>query len=382
MSGIERIAISGFRRLNNVDLEMRPLMVMIGANGVGKTSFMDVVSLLAASAQGNCSNHLNKLGGIWSVISRREQSEVSFRTTMTVPGQSPLHYYLQLTPQGTGYAISEESLDQVLDSCPAPFRYIQSKAGDVRYFEPMIGDYVGPAWEYNWVESALSQLTRAYQQPEHVRRILNPITRYHVLDVGRLAPIKLPQQLRPTMMPGENGEDLASFLYNLRESNHYKYEAIEDSLRASFPGFESLGFPIIAAGMVSMTWKELGFNLPFYMHELSEGTLRFLWLASLLQSPHLPAITMIDEPEVSMHPELLAILADLLREASDKTQLIVATHSDRLIRFLEPHEVVVMDICEDGGATMTWGDSLELEGWLKDYSLDEVWQMGRMGGRA
>ena len=74
----------------------------------------------------------------------------------------------------------------------------------------------------------------------------------------------------------------------------------------------------------------------------------------------MPAITMIDEPEVSMHPELLAILADLLREASDKTQLIVATHSDRLIRFLEPHEVVVMDICEDGGATMTWGDSLGL----------------------
>ena len=181
-------------------------------------------------------------------ISRREQSEVSFRTTMTVPGQSPLHYYLQLTPQGTGYAISEESLDQVLDSCPAPFRYIQSKAGDVRYFEPTIGDYVGPAWEYNWVESALSQLTRAYQQPEHVRRILNPITRYHVLDVGRLAPIKLPQQLRPTMMPSENGEDLASFLYNLRESNHYKYEAIEDSLRASFPGLESLRFPDNCSG--------------------------------------------------------------------------------------------------------------------------------------
>ncbi len=382
MPGIERIGITGFRRLRNIDLEMRPLMVMIGANGVGKTSFMDVVSLLAASAQGNLSNYLNNMGGIWSVITRREQTEMSFSTMMTVLAQSPMRYHLRLTPQGTGHAISEEILDQIRDSCPPPFKYIQCKAGEVRYFDPRIGDYVEPNWEYNWLESALSQLARDYRQPEQVRRILNPIPRYHVLDVHRLAPIKLPQQLRPTVLPGENGEDLASCLYNLRESNPHKYEAIEDSLRASFPGFESLGFPTVAAGMVSITWQERGFTHPFYMHELSEGTLRFLWIASLLQSPHLPAITMIDEPEVSLHPELLAILADLLREASDRTQVIVATHSDRLVRFLEPHEVVVMDICEDGGATMTWADSLDLEGWLKDYSLDEVWQMGELGGRA
>jgi predicted ATPase len=382
MPGIERIGITGFRRLKKIDLQMRPLMVMIGANGAGKTSFMDAISVLAASTQGNLNNRLNEVGGTWSVITRGESTEISFNATMATTADPPLEYNLHIAPHGTGYTISEETLYQIKGVYSAPYTYITSKSGDIRYFEPTVAQYVRPEWEYNWLESALSQLTRNYRQPESVRRTLNPITRYHVLDVGRLAPIKLPQQLRPAMMPGENGEDFASFLYNLRESNHYKYEAIEDSLRASFSGFESLGFPIIAAGMVSITWKERGFNLPFYMHELSEGTLRFLWLASLLQSPHLPAITMIDEPEVSLHPELLAILADLLREASDKTQLIVATHSDRLIRFLEPHEVVVMDICEDGGATMTWGDSLELEGWLKDYSLDEVWQMGEMGGRA
>ena len=98
--------------------------------------------------------------------------------------------------------------------------------------------------------------------------------------------------------------------------------------------------------------------------------------------PRLTTITMIDEPEVSLHPELLSILAELMREASNRTQIIVATHSDRLVRFLEPQEVVVMDVGLDGGATMTWADSLDLDGWLADYSLDEVWRMGRMGGRA
>ncbi|HET6385713.1 MAG TPA: AAA family ATPase, partial [Armatimonadota bacterium] len=119
-----------------------------------------------------------------------------------------------------------------------------------------------------------------------------------------------------------------------------------------------------------------------YMNELSEGTLRFLWLLALLQSPSLPTVVMIDEPEVSLHPELLSQLADVMREASVRTQLMVATHSDRLIRFLEPKEVMVMDSTEDGLTAVTWADELDLEKWLADYTLDEVWRMGRMGGRA
>jgi predicted ATPase len=119
-----------------------------------------------------------------------------------------------------------------------------------------------------------------------------------------------------------------------------------------------------------------------YMNQLSEGTLRFLWLASLLQSPGLSTITMIDEPEVSLHPELLLLFAELLREASKRTQIIIATHSDSLIRFLRPEEVVVMDINEGGCASAAWADKLNLEKWLSDYTLDEVWRMGRMGGRS
>jgi predicted ATPase len=110
--------------------------------------------------------------------------------------------------------------------------------------------------------------------------------------------------------------------------------------------------------------------------------LRFLWLATLLQSPGLTAVTMVDEPEVSLHPELLSLLAELFREASQRTQLIVATHAERLIRFLKPAEVVTIDVNDDGAAEATRADELDLEKWLEDYSLDEVWQMGRMGARS
>src|SRR5258708_6414435 len=117
------------------------------------------------------------------------------------------------------------------------------------------------------------------------------------------------------------------------------------------------------------------------MHQLSEGTLRFLWLAALLQSPGLTAITLLDEPEVSLHPELLSLLADLLREASHRTQLIVATHSDRLIGFLKPEEVLLLDSTEDGMSSMTCADELDLDKWLKDYALDELWRNGLIGAR-
>ena len=229
---------------------------------------------------------------------------------------------------------------------------------------------------------SLSQVPKLFREAEDLRRTLSAVTQYHMLDVGPRAPVKLPQQLRPVELPGENGENLVPFLFNLRETDRDKYEAIEDALRVAFPGFDSLTFPIAAAGMISMTWKDKAFRSPIYIHQLSEGTLRFLWLASLLQSPGLTTITMIDEPEVSLHPELLSLLAELLREASRRTQIIVATHSDRLIRFLEAGEVVVMDVGEDGGASMTWADTLDLDEWLADYSLDEVWQMGLMGGRS
>ena len=382
MTLIRRIGIKGFRRLNDIDIEMRPMMALIGANGVGKTSFMDALALLAASARSSLNQHLNDLGGVAAVITRDRVGDIALSAEMDVPNYEPLQYNIQVAPRGQNYSIAEEALTQARAGYFVPFKHVESQHGVVRYYDPAGSRLVQPDWVYDSQESALSQVPRMFPEPENLRRILSSVTQYHVLDVGRRAPVKLPQQLRPAMLPGENGEDLAPFLYNLRETNHGKYEAVEDSLRAAFPGFESLNFPIVATGMISMTWKEKTFRNPFYMHELSEGTLRFLWLVSLLQSPSLSTITMIDEPEVSMHPELLAILSELMREASNRTQIIVATHSDRLVRFLEPKEIMVMDTEENGGARMTWADTLDIEEWMSDYSLDEVWQMGLMGGRS
>jgi predicted ATPase len=382
MLKMKRFHINGFRRLMDLDLELRPLMVLIGANGAGKSSMLDAFTLLSASAEGKLAATLGSMGGLASVSTRERSRSISFELGATVPNDAPLEYELELKGANTGYSISRERLTQSRPGYKDPFKHLDSAGGDIKYYEVEGGGLVRPDWEHSPLETSLSQVPRMFRDPEELRRLLASATKYHVLDVGPRAPVKTPQQMKPAVLPGADGEDLVPYLYYLRESEPDRYEAVEDTLKAAFPDFDSLGFPPVAAGMLSMTWKDRSFDKPFYAHELSEGTLRFLWLVALLQSPGLSTVTMIDEPEVSLHPEQMSILAEVMREASARTQLVVATHSDRLVRFLRPEEVVVMDVKEDGSATAGWADSMNLDAWLEDYGLDEVWRMGRMGGRS
>jgi len=314
-------------------------------------------------------------------LTRGKAQELEISLAMNVPEREPLKYRLALSPKGLSYEIREETLTQQSDiNAPKPFKYIQSDGLDIKYFSQEDSRILRQTWEHNPLETSLSQVPKMYREPENLRKSLASCTYYGALDVSEKSPIRLPQAMRPAKLPGAKGEDLVSCLYDLRESDRDRFEFLENILSAAFPDFERLNFPPVAAGTISMTWKDRNFSQPIYLHELSEGTLRFLWLATLLQSQNLTTITLIDEPEVSLHPDLLKHLVYLMREAAKHTQLIVATHSDRLIGFLEPHEVLICDI-EEGEAKMTWADTLNLSKWLEDYSLDQLWAMNIMGGR-
>ena len=381
----EKIRVQGFRRLADVNLSLKPLNVVIGANGCGKTSLLDVFSLLAASARGELNQTFSNLGGLNTNLTNLcvgngdQHRSMRFELVMPVPHYNPINYHVAFEPKGTAYEIVEESLTQQRSSEPPPFKHLEARHGDVRYFDGQ--GLVRPDWDYHPRESGLSQVPKMFKEPEEFRNRLASSTHYHLFDVSQGAPARLPQQMREATLPGPAGETLISCLYTIRETDPDRFENIEATLRTAFPSFERLSFPPVAAGMLAMTWKDETSPEPFFMHQLSEGTLRFLWLATLLQSPGLTSVTLLDEPEVSLHPELLSFLADLMREASQQTQLIVATHADRLVRYLRPSEVLTIDIKDNGAAEMTWADDLDLEQWLDEYTLDEVWRLGRMGAR-
>jgi predicted ATPase len=384
-----RLDVRGYRRLRNVQLPLTAFNVLIGANGVGKTSILEVMALLADSAIGKLDERISQAGGFSDIfaggisslftqdISSNIAIELELETQVASGKRSK--YSLYLRPRGTGYTIYSEKLSQYIDTKVIFTKIIESTSANVKYYSGK--KIIEPNWNYKSQETALSQVPKMYKEAEDFRYLLGSSAIYNMLDVSPRAPIRLPQSLQPADTPGKNGETLLSCLYALREDAPDRYEAVIDALRAAFPTFEKLELPTVAAGQVTMRWKDRNFTNPVYPHQLSEGTLRFLWLATLLQSPGLPKVTLIDEPEVSLHPEMLQLLTELMREASSRTQLIVATHSDRFVRFLKPEELVVCDLDEEGGTSVKRAGELDLDKWLADYALDELWSMGRLGGR-
>lgn len=383
MVGFTRLQVSGYRRLRNLDLALGPMNVLIGANGVGKSSVLEAWELLAAAAAGALQMALRNAGGAHSLLTADGQTrEIRFLIESEERPQQPTRYEFSLNANALFSSLfNSERLSRRTGA--TEMVYLERTDDQIVYRNRERQRLEKVDWEYRRGETVLSQLPRLEYPIEDFREdLVSARGIYHALDVSPNGVVRKPQPIQPADTPGADGSLLYACLYTMRESQRERFEAVEDALRAAFPSFERLDLPPVAAGQVILAWKDRAFSGQIFANQLSEGTLRFLWLATLLQSPGLPPVTLIDEPEVSLHPEMLRLLVELMREASARTQLIVATHSDRLVRFLTQDELVICDLAEDGGMTATRGDTLDLDEWLKDYTLDQLWSIGQIGGRS
>lgn len=383
---IGRMQIIGYRRLANVEVDFtsRNLAVLVGANGSGKTSFLKSFDLLSCAAVGELRPHLSSLGGLGDVLTRGSATSLGFLLEVIEEKMSPLRYRLEIAPKGVGYEIVEETLtEQQRQNKSQPFIYVQSHGSDIRYFDPKNRGLVRPTWQHNPLETSLAQVPRMYERPETFRQQIASFSYYGPLDVAPNSPIRLPQTVNDAQIPKANGDETISALYNMQQRTPEAFEELKYALRVVFPDFQNLTLPGVATGKITALWWEGSgaTQRKFYISELSEGTVRFLWLCTVLLSEELPQVLVIDEPESSLHPAMLRVLVELLREASQRTLLIVATHSERLLSHLQPNEVLIADQ-EDGNSTVTWADQKgNLDHWLEDYTLGELWAMNILGGR-
>jgi predicted ATPase len=274
---------------------------------------LEIFQLLRDAAQEHLAEALERHGGINAILTRRKLNALSrLKIKLKIDAEDisrpePMVYTFELSPHGTSYAIPFEQLEWKRDpTAEQPFYYIQVNYQGVRYRTPETTGWAHPTWDYKETELALAQVPRMYTEPEALRNVLTKIRFYSFLDVGYRSVIRLPQPLTPTFSPGPNGENLYSALYNLRTQYRDVYQRIKDILQLAFPDFDDLDFPLVGAGQATMSWYEHGLATPLFPGELSEGTLRFLWLITVLLSPNPAPITLIDEPEVSLHPELLS----------------------------------------------------------------------------
>ena len=206
------LRIEGYRSLVNVILPLRPLSVMIGPNGSGKTSVLEVFQWLRDATQENLAEAMERLGGLNAVLSRVPNYPARLKIALEVDVQSersqePMCYRFELAPRDVSYVIPLEQLEWQWDpSAAKPYRYIDAHYDNVHYADPGSPGMVRPTWDYHRLDLALAQVTRMYEEPEALRSALARTRHFSFLDVGRRSVVRLPQALTPTTSPGPNGE--------------------------------------------------------------------------------------------------------------------------------------------------------------------------------
>lgn len=180
MHKVTNIRVTGFRRLNELNINMRPLMVLIGANGAGKTSILDALLLLSSSAAGKLNVSLNSMGGIADVSTRGQlNKKITLEVEMDSSPSQPWQYKLELEARGQGYSLPFELLSQQKveknKKYPETIKYIESSYENVSYYDPSARKFAKPNWELNPLESALSQAPKMYAQTEEFRRTLSSV---------------------------------------------------------------------------------------------------------------------------------------------------------------------------------------------------------------
>ena len=215
-----------------------------------------------------------------------------------------------------------------------------------------------------------------------VRDAVSSWTVYHFHDTSSLAPMRRDQSLRDYERLRPDAANIAAFLLHLKETKPGNYELIRDTVRLIAPFFDDFALRPQTKGpneLVRLEWQQKGSDFPFQPYQLSDGTLRFICLATALLQPNLPATVVIDEPELGLHPDAISILAGLIESAAERTQVIITTQSVTLVDCFEPQQIIVVNR-RDGRSEFERLDPHALSAWLEDYSVGELWQMNVVRG--
>jgi predicted ATPase len=366
MPAISKLSITGYKSIRELrEFELRDLNVLIGANGAGKSNFISFFRMLAEMYGKRFQLYTAKRGGPDALlhfgrkISGVIESEVAFSHDV---GQ----YFFTLDPTEDNRLILAQEGVKFGDSVPIPF----ARAG---LDESVLADR----------HKTVSVPDASYAELLERLPPIGNIRVYHFHDTGEAARIKQVQPSNDNLRLKDDASNLAPFLRMLREKHEASYRMIVESIRMIAPFFDDFVHREGNPETVTLEWIEKGNpDTPFKVHALSDGTLRFICLATLLQQPWelMPPIILLDEPELGLHPFAINILAALLQRASERKQLIVATQSVELLSCFEPEDVVVIDR-KDNASTFRRLDRAELGDWLNDYSLGALWEKNVLGGR-
>jgi len=359
MSNVRSIKVSGYKSIRELpEFALKSLNVLIGANGAGKSNFIGVFRLLNEVVEQRLQLFVQTQGGPDALLhggrKHTEQLHVEFFFARN-------GYKFDLIPTVDNRLIFSDE---------------RSWFGGAMY----PGSY-SASLGVGHDESKLKSATDSYSP--YVRSAVTNWRVYHFHDTSESAKVKSRHAANDNLRLKPDAANLAAYLRMLKNEHVASYQNIVHTIRLVAPFFDDFVHRPGDPDTVELEWLQTGNpDTPFKAHMLSDGTLRFICLATLLLQPleKLPETVLIDEPELGLHPYAISVLADMFKQVSEQRQLIVSTQSVELLNELSPEDVIVVDQVE-GASSFRRFTQEELSGWLEEYSMGELWKRNVLGGR-
>ncbi len=365
MPELDYITVRGFKSIASIEeLRLGAINVLIGPNGSGKSNFIGAFAFLNAIRSGGLQDYVIRAGGADKVLhfGARHTAEVHIGISFQDERDA---YEITLLPSGADELVPGSEHAYFWDKTLHPNRPYQTS--------------VDPAGK----EAGISR-SGARGVVMYVGRHLNRWKLYHFHDTSSNSPMKKTADVNDNRHLRPDGSNLAAFLFLLRRQHPESYGLISRTVRQVAPFFEGFQLEpqLLNPNKIQLEWRHAGTDAYFDASSLSDGTLRFMALATLFLQPDgfRPSVILVDEPELGMHPYAITLLASLMKQAAVETQVIVSTQSSLLLDHFEPEDVLVADRI-DGGTQLTRLDKAELQPWLEEYSLGQLWEKNELGGR-
>jgi len=360
---LNRIELAGYKSIRRMDLEMMSLNVLIGANGSGKSNFISFFRMM---------NH---------IVNRDFQSFVAHQR-----GADKLFYF--------GRKQTREITTHLRFKPNGYFCCLKSNTAGGLFFEEeyceFFGDEIGygggekkyPLAEIGARETALPKQPNLTKPPGHVTGYLRDWKVYHFHDTSESSALRRPARTADNDYLHTNGENLPAFLYLLQEAEPQAFQEIEYHIERIAPFFQGFDLRPDRANeeQIRLRWKHHGTDRYFDAVDLSDGTLRFIALTTLLLQPDPPSAIILDEPELGLHPFAIHLLADMMRSVSDRTQIIAATQSVTFANQFNWPDLVVVDREKQASSFRRLSED-EVKSWMDDYAMGDLWEKNLIGGR-
>lgn len=363
---INRIKIEGYKSIKSLDLELKPINILIGSNGVGKSNFISFFKLVNNIYEQRLQYYVKKQSGANNLLYFGRKITEHIKGYLEFDNRNAYDFHLEANTNDNLF-ISDYGLFN---------KEKGSQFSTKGWYPTTITSFKD--------ESDLLSHESVNTIGSYIIWYLKKFKIYHFHDTGETSSLRTSCQVNDNKYLKENGSNLPAFLYYLQEKHPKSFHRIEKTIQSIAPYFERFELqPFwLDENIIELEWKE--HNQPegyFNASHFSDGTLRFIALTTLLMQPDLPQTIIIDEPELGLHPFAINILCGLIRKASTKSQIIISTQSVNFVDNFEPEEIITVDRI-DNESVFSRLKSEDLENWLSDYyTIGDLWQKNVIKGQ-